>query len=129
MQLIYQDDPNGCGIACVAMILNLSYEAARHLMFPDSKTIFGTSTPHIKDVLSEHGFEIRNLIPFRSRTPHSLAHDALLKVNPYMNGRRWHWILWDSDSKIIRDPERAPCTNYRFISYMPLIRLKTPAKN
>jgi hypothetical protein len=35
-------------------------------------------------------------------------------------GRRWHWVVWDSQEQRILDPMRSPRKRYRVASRLPI---------
>ena len=80
MKRIVQQDPHGCGIACVAMLSGKSYRAVRKEMFPNG-VVSGTDTGGLRKALAVYGLELaHHLVPFRSTKYEDLEDNAILKV-------------------------------------------------
>ena len=109
---VHQQTRTDCGLACMAMAANLTYEEAyRHfdavgLATPRArKPAFATNFTELRSALSQAG------IPTRVRRYQSLAalpSRAILKVNVRPNGD-WHWVFVERENENILcvfDPAR-----------------------
>lgn len=106
MRLILQKHENDCGIACVAMLAEVPYRRALSEIFPDGE-IELTQAPTLRDALIRFSRRPgRAVVPLRGRDYRTLAHPALLKVNPRLQGFEWHWVVW-TGSKVL-DPKNPP---------------------
>src|SRR5574343_1545757 len=57
VELVRQDDSHGCGIACIAMVMQKSYAEVEELWYNDF-TKDGITTKQICDFLGEHDYGI-----------------------------------------------------------------------
>lgn len=104
MRHVAQLDKNGCGVACVAMLVGITYRESRRLMF-GSETPSRTYTATLRNALRHHRIRTASrLVPLRTRSHEALRHDAILKVNVARDGDRWHWIVWDAARHKLLDP-------------------------
>lgn len=127
MRLVKQVDDNGCGLACVAMAAGTTYRTVRSFAFPDAD-VDGTSMKRLRKIMERHGVTLGDrLIPFRTRQPHDLPFDALLKVNVRKEGVEWHWVIWDHERQQVLDPKKPAYKRLRFISYVRLYKPPSPA--
>src|SRR5437879_4505212 len=118
MKHIIQEDENGCGVACVAMLANVSYGMARKTMFGRGD-VKPTSTADLRKALLAFSLKPADLlIPLRTRHYSSLRERAILKVN-VRKRNYWHWVVWNPNQGIL-DPAK-PRDRYkrlRSISYL-----------
>src|SRR5689334_19055470 len=95
--LVTQSDLTGCGIACVAMVLGMSYRGAKRLIFGnvDWRPHFGTTTKNLANALRQRGLAVRDrLTACRGNWP-DLPNLCIVKVRPPGCRRKeWHWVLY-----------------------------------
>ena len=131
MRLVKQNDDDGCGLACVAMVTGTSYGAVRRTyreVFRKKRTdeVGTTSLSKLKKIMRRHDIAIDGRMKrFAGRKPDELdlGFDALLKVNPRLDGDEWHWVLWDHRRHRVLDPKRPPYERLRYVGYWKLRRL------
>lgn len=104
MKRIAQNDENGCGIACVAMIADVSYEEAQRIVFPKGRVTL-TTHKHLRSALFHYGITLqtrRSLVGVRFN---DLQRDGLVWTKIEWRGRKWlHWMVWDASSQALIDP-------------------------
>ena len=96
---IIQEETTGCGIASVANIVGLPYEAVKTKansmgIFADDDTLY-SGTEHVRSLLKEYGIQVSsNKIPFNSWE--ALPDMALLSIKYHeKNGHPfWHWVVF-----------------------------------
>jgi hypothetical protein len=121
-----QLDEYGCGLACVAMVAGRTYSHIRESL--EYGGVGATQLRELRKIMADHGVSCgRRLIPFRTRNPTDLRFDALLKVNPRLRGREWHWVIWDHRRQRVLDPKKKPYKRLKFVSYVR-IRSSAPAR-
>jgi ABC-type bacteriocin/lantibiotic exporter with double-glycine peptidase domain len=121
MKRIRQKDDYGCGLACVAMLADADYQTVRESY--EAEDVDGTQLRELKKIMRRHGVRCGpRLIPLRSRHPKDLPFDALLKVNPRLGGKDWHWVLWDSRRKQLLDPKVPRYKRYKYVSFVRVWR-------
>jgi len=77
-----------------------------------------TNTSDLRRALKRLGFAVsRRLKPIRGRQLIDLKANAILKVNPKIDGS-WHWVVWNSKTRRIMDPEGRRKRPYRYVSYL-----------
>ena len=106
MRRVSQLHPDGCGVACVAMIVGVSFNEARRCMFGHQE-ITTTRTRDIRKALREFGIASSRLVRSTPRTRYfrNLEQDAILKTRS-RSDNDWHWIVWDGKHKKLLDPEK-----------------------
>ena len=110
MRLIKQKDDSGCGLAALATVGGISYEAAKDLIFPDRtqrKRSFVTGTGVLRDALRSLEIPVADGC-IRVKGTSQLKQDALLKVNRQPGSRAFHWTVWDNQRRRILDPGVPP---------------------
>jgi hypothetical protein len=103
MKRVSQLHPDGCGVACVAMIAGVGYHEARKTFHKDEKT--GQSTTDVRQALAK--FDVacaRRLVRLPSGHYRNLKQDAILRTRTRSDGDS-HWIVWDAKRKKFLDPE------------------------
>lgn len=121
MKLILQDDEdNGCGVACVAMIAGVDYAEARKVIYPNGRSRL-TKTRDLHDALIY--FRRKPLAdrrqPRGSRQIEDLDCDALVFVEIADRYKAKHWMVWDSRAKQLLDPLGGK-RKVRFLGYLPV---------
>jgi hypothetical protein len=114
MESIYQNDEYGCGIACIAMLCGISYDAAK-LTCGDAYTPgYGIETePLIKIIGNSLALLGKGRIT-QSKPVTSLPSNALLlghllpsrgKIDRSDDGNVYkHWLVWDATVRAVGDP-------------------------
>jgi len=119
MRRVPQLDPDGCGIACVAMLTGEEYKTIRKKMFPDGN-VKRTETRDLKPVLEFYGCKVAvKLVPIKPPSKYKdLDFDAILRVERKKSDPKGgHWIIWDSTRQMILDPCREKPGRYRSVPY------------
>ena len=118
MNIVKQIDDTGCGLACVAMIAQVTYKEAQATVFPTAtprKLTFYTRPYQIRKALRGLG------IPVAARTVRiregrkevmRLNTSALLQVNRQRDNK-FHWVVWDHKQGTILDPLPEPYIRLR----------------
>jgi hypothetical protein len=131
MRLVKQEDDEGCGLACIAMVAGTTYAAVRKtyrevLGIERSDKIKPTGLPVLKEIMRRHGVVIEGRMRhFKGRTPDELGLDysALLKINPRREGDEWHWVIWDHTRGRMLDPKKPPYQRPKYDAYWKLRRI------
>lgn len=104
MKLVEQRQRNDCGVACVAMVANVSYKKAFvALGFNKNTRKFGTNKHNLRTALYALGLDT---YPKMRRVPKditTITNKAILRCNQY-RGKDWHWKVYDPKNKTILDP-------------------------
>lgn len=121
MRRVVQEDENGCGVACVAMLAGVNYQAARVKMFPRRGGY--TNTADLRRALRKFKLKCApRMVTFRSsgfRNYKDLPTDAILKlIAPTHPPGVWHWVVWDARRKCLLDPRKRPYRRFRITSYL-----------
>ena len=123
MKRVLQENDEGCGVACVAMLAGVSYWEARVAVFGKRpRVVHSTHTADIRRALKRFGLRsAKRLISFGRETPEpkNIGINAILKVNRRKNGT-WHWIVWDSKRKRLLDPQRPAYKRPRLSSFLAI---------
>lgn len=105
---VYQHDDTGCGIACVAMLVNQTYHGVKEQLmlkglFPDNSD-FGTTFRQLSDILCSFGLRPMPKRKFKKWT-NIPAKIAIASTN-YDKSGGWHWVVFvrDIDGCYIYDP-------------------------
>jgi hypothetical protein len=112
MKTVYQRGESDCGIAALAMLGGISYEAAQRYAETNFEHHRRLSSGKIIRGLRAHG---RKALDERCRAIgerglYHLLNDALVKGKLLIldkHGRtkeHWHWVVWDCAQQVIRDP-------------------------
>ena len=128
MRLIKQRDDAGCGLACAAMVSGATYAAVRKTYRAITKTtrtdkVVATKLELLKEIMQRHGIAIEGRArKFGGRDPEELDLncDALVKVNPRLEGEEWHWVVWDHRRNRVLDPKQPAYQRLKFVSYWRL---------
>ncbi len=121
MKTIKQKHPNGCGVACVAMLADIDYDEAAAILYPSGRSRrLRTNDLRValKKLKRKPAPGKRQL--FGSTLPEDLTSDALVFVMMEEDGEEHrHWIVWDATAKKRRNPYKRnlPCrpTSYLLV--------------
>lgn len=121
MKTIKQKHPNGCGVACVAMLAGIDYDDAAAILYPTGRSRKLRTAPlraALKKLKRKPAPGKRK--PFGSMLPEDLTSDALVFVMMEEEGEEHrHWIVWDATAKKRRNPYKGdlPCrpTSYLLV--------------
>ena len=124
MKRVLQEDENGCGMACVAMLTGRDYPTACRKFFGKRRGTY-TDTKHLRHALGLAGISSGDrLVRLKvGETCALIKTDAILKVRP--RNRKtgsWHWVVWDAKRRIALDPRKRPYKNPTVYSYLPVCR-------
>lgn len=120
MQPVIQQQPTGCGLACVAMLARVTYKDVQH-----AAKQFGTSaederlwsdTAYVRTLLRHYGIRASDRAqPFPSWK--ALPDLALLAIKWRMQRSRsfWHWVVFWRGPRgaVVLDPKQALRTHRR----------------
>lgn len=106
MNRVIQEHRFGCGIACTAMIRDLSYKEAKDCFRLPVRVCLeqlkGTTAKDVRDSLAGFAKFAKTPTPFTGILPTS---DCLLIVDKGKRHKnRWHWCVWDAAHRVILDP-------------------------
>lgn len=130
MNYIRQEHRTGCGIACVAMIADVSYlevlEIARQkFRWLDTRRTFYTSSKQLQELLC--AFKIKAQKGRAIRKWSSLPEMAIVGINHNKKSDTWHWVIFrrDADVMYVHDPQskhgtRTDFGRMRLRSCMPI---------
>jgi ABC-type bacteriocin/lantibiotic exporter with double-glycine peptidase domain len=122
LKLVPQEHRSGCGVACIAMLCNMSYADALSLLFPNSSSQvcnsdlvstnlkgnqYLTNESQLRGALTQ-----ANLIVSRGWTPISLEELKTLPTSALLCTDD-HWMVYDAKQKKILDPWASRCGRYR----------------
>lgn len=103
LQHIYQKNRTGCGIACISMIANISYDDVAKIIIEEKKLYEfknGLNEDQIRKVLDKLGFSMS-----KGWTPCTYE-DLKYKKTHCLIAYETHWVLYDHINKQILDPAR-----------------------
>ena len=109
MKTVKRKGEYDCGVACVAMLADVSYRKARKAIFPNGKKPGKTKTGQLRDALRKLGLKPseRKRQPFKSKTLVDLPTNALIFATRHSGGKKHrHWMVWDLKAQKLRDPYR-----------------------
>ena len=109
MKLVTQKDYSGCGIACLAMITNSTYDRVKNSVFLGRHRNRGFYTSHTQLIEHLNSKNIQNSgkLVRCPRDFRNLDCTAIIKTN-VTKGGYWHWIVWDFAKQRILDPKVKP---------------------
>jgi ABC-type bacteriocin/lantibiotic exporter with double-glycine peptidase domain len=105
---VYQHDDTGCGIACVAMIVNQTYFEVKEILkregFFNNDEYLGTDFRDINKALNIFNFRCASKRKFK-KWNNIPAKIAIASTN-YDSEGGWHWVLFvrDLNGYFIYDP-------------------------
>ncbi len=116
---VIQRHDDGCGIACVAMLANVSYRDACATIFGDQQGD-ATSLDDLRWAFRYYGLSTpERMIPFWECDYTQLRQHAVLALDPAPNGQ-WHWAVWDALRRRIVDPLKRPANQPVVIGLLPV---------
>ncbi len=109
MKNVFQTDKNGCWIACVSMLTDVSYNEIKS-KFKFKKMVTGRAAGPIVELLKELGFDCdkKSTKIDKVNALSKLDSDALIyfkNIDRHGDEDGGHWMVWDNSEKVIRDPE------------------------
>ncbi|MEX5443408.1 cysteine peptidase family C39 domain-containing protein [Acinetobacter schindleri] len=129
---IIQEDSTGCGLACVAMITNLTYsevkkEAIKRSIIKPSKSFYTTSNNLIRllsilDVQAKKGRAVKKWESIKSL--------SIVAINFREKSNTWHWVVYVPDTNIgyvldpnkkIKTEKRVDLSRMALRSYIPIV--------
>ena len=120
MEQVFQKDDEGCWIACVSMLTGIGYDEIRsRARFRDDVVTGRSATPIVK-LLDELGYDCdsRSTTLKKVKTLAKLNTDALVYLrNVASDGceKGGHWVVWDAQLCVLRDPDGLAATRRRVI--------------
>jgi hypothetical protein len=113
MKIVEQKNKSiDCGVCCLAMLANISYEDASKALFGKSGIQRRTFIKDIRKGLKKHKLSISVDFHFKECFPASkfdligIKKNAIVKTKNIGNHDYWHWLVWDGKKQILIDPER-----------------------
>ena len=115
MRRVYQSGGEGCGIACVAMLAETTYAAAK-LRVPHWEER-GTYSHELRKQLEYYEIQTEPRKPIRRLNYQSFGFNAVLhgKLGP-----EWHWAVWDAERGKLLDPYK-PGGRFRCTSFIKVV--------
>lgn len=118
MRRVKQEDPTGCGLACIAMLADSTYAHVKNLAieqlgFDNSGTLY-TGTKHLRDLANNFkiglGKKRRKFKAFND-----LPEIAILAINYKEESNTWHWVVYrrTSNDEFVYDPKKKIKSNKR----------------
>lgn len=97
LKRVIQENENGCGIACVAMLADLRYWEARNKVFGSAdKANHITKVHDIRKGLRKCGLILDRRRAAREwKKETARVFKALLEIKPHKTSNYWHWVVWD----------------------------------
>lgn len=116
MRTVKQQGEYDCGIACVAMLLNMTLKESRERCADIFVEDYGIDRKPIVELLEEAGLSVGPTKLGSFKRIEVLDRDALVHV--YLGGLREgsHWVVWDASSGRMRDPGDGSAS-YKYVSY------------
>ena len=117
-KIVVQEEPTGCGIACVAMIAGRTYAEVKEIanaqgIYAEDEELF-TATKYVRKLLSDFNVKISEVEqPFSSWE--AMPDKALLatKYRVENDCARWHWSVYISNPVSVLDPAAYLSENIR----------------
>lgn len=113
MHTVFQMGEYDCGVACLAMLADISYDDAKNIIGSDYQPNYGVDPDPMLDALGKCHFRVvrRGRLSQSNSvgklTNHALLHCKLLpsrgSIDPNTNTYS-HWAVWDADARVVRDP-------------------------
>lgn len=129
MKTIYQQDTNGCWIACASMLSGVPYSDIK-AQFKFQGEVTGRSAKPLVDHLSDLGVKCDHKSTKISDAGglKELKFDALVyfkNVDEDGDEAGGHWMVWDHKEQVIRDPEGWQAgTTFRIKNYRKVKPIK-----
>ena len=109
---VQQEDEEGCGIACVAMLTGSTYKQMKRYfaenIFINQKKVH-TRNYQIRNALSRHGIHTSNKV---FREWRKINSSAIVPISRRRDGG-WHWVLfiYDPEKSYVIDPHYGRTNN------------------
>ena len=118
LRRIKQEDPTGCGLACIAILAGVSYTEIRKIAVDDlefdESGLFYTGTTHLRKLASKYNIKLsKRRRQFKSLE--ALPEKAILAINYDGNVDTWHWVIYRRtlNEEFVYDPKRSIKSNKR----------------
>jgi hypothetical protein len=96
---------NDCGICCVAMLADVSFEEAKKA-FSSMNEDGSTKQSHVRKALENLGIQLSGRCGAGKNLDRSffqtLGSNALLRIE--RSGENWHWAVWNAAGESVHDP-------------------------
>ncbi|MES2580680.1 MAG: cysteine peptidase family C39 domain-containing protein [Pseudomonadota bacterium] len=109
MKRIKQEHNTGCGIACVAMLSEMTYskamqKARKKFSWESTKRSFYTDSSQLKELLDELKVNTDRYRLVRNWS--SLPDTAIIAINYREKSNNWHWVVFkrENDIEYVLDP-------------------------
>lgn len=108
MKLVIQEDDWGCGIACLAMVANVTYTEAREHLIGNREVAAAMISAKLKNGLEffgvQHSGSFKSLGSrnYKDLPSHAIVQWLPTKKRPHENW--YHWTVWDAERKVNLDP-------------------------
>lgn len=107
---VYQHDDTGCGLACVAMLVNQTYYEVKDQLinkgFFKRNLDFGTTFQELTNILTM--FNFRPMKKRKFKKWNCIPAKVAIASTNYDKSGGWHWVVFvrDSDGYFIYDPSK-----------------------
>lgn len=128
---IIQDDATGCGLACVAMIVDETYAEVKKVAldngFFENKRTFYTISSDLITLLDY--FRVKAKKERKGSHWLSVQSVSIVAINFRKNSNSWHWVVYVPDEnqgyvldphKKIKNDKRVDFSRMRLRSYIPI---------
>ncbi|MDD4913360.1 MAG: hypothetical protein PHP57_13795 [Sideroxydans sp.] len=102
---IRQRYKSDCGVACVAMVANVTYRRAFEVFGFDDVKSFYTSHNNLEAALIELGCQVQRK---KFVTWDEVAGSAIIPVNHRRKRQNFHWVVFDRQAVLDPNPHRPP---------------------
>jgi ABC-type bacteriocin/lantibiotic exporter with double-glycine peptidase domain len=96
MAYVEQKHSKDCGIACLAMLCDVSYEdAERAIPWRRQGWLEGTTTKQLREGAAKLGYRVDGdrMQVLGKKSWGSIPHNSLVKI-PKPDSSDWHWVVW-----------------------------------
>ena len=132
MRQVYQNDDNGCWIACVSMLTGEPYRKIRD-RYKFHGDVTGRSAGPIVELLHDLGFscdkqstKLSKIGSLKVLDENALVYTKNLDEDGDETGG--HWMVWDSKLKVLRDPEGWSADRRRTIKNFRVVKATVDAR-
>ena len=103
MRVIAQRLDCDCGVACVAMLADVSYKKAREAVHGENPISYTSYSMLRRALIGLGRFSPQRLAAIEERNFRDFEQNGLLKLKPWKSGYH-HWAVWDAKNQIPIDP-------------------------
>lgn len=120
MQNLKQRTKKDCGVACMAMLADISYDSAWQAALPVMADEAGT-IPFERLAPLFEGFGFQTSIS--EGGPDASSPSGLCEISYARDGKTvWHYVVWDAGTGRFIDPQKKPPAHFLVIRFLALSR-------